>query len=54
MPSSGIGEKIVAPGEFKHICSLTWDPDATSYTYSYGVQTEEVEDEDEEENEEDY
>jgi len=23
MPSSGIGEKIVAPGEFKHICSLT-------------------------------
>jgi hypothetical protein len=63
MPKSGQGVKIVPPGEFRYVNSLTCDPDATSFSYSYRVNYDAVdapedegfdEDEDNKGDEEDY
>jgi hypothetical protein len=53
VPSDGIIEKTVAPGQSSYLGSIACDPDAQSYVFSYRVEAEEVEvsEKDEESNE---
>ena len=52
VPSDGIIEKTIKPGESSYFGSTACDPDAYSFVFSYQAEAEEVEVEENEENEE--